>query len=229
MSPARRIPRHTFGPRAVAVGQFLAYADVPGDTGDFLEEINRRWPGLSFPRFLGRLRARRVAGAGDGGQRMIPREMLAKPASPSSWMGRGNIRPTARSARPSGRRMTKRPSMSRSKKKAASHGTATIADGRAQRKARAQRRGLSRATFIAIAMASSASARCEIRPAPKSNAGSVIRMVVSGRRASPRTPTPRSCIALMKSPKRSKRAAPSASPRAKGLRQSLAHWHPRDL
>lgn len=53
MSPARQIPRHTFGPRAVAVGQFLAYADVPGDTSDFLEEINRRWPGLSFRDFWG--------------------------------------------------------------------------------------------------------------------------------------------------------------------------------
>ena len=71
--------------------------------------------------------------------------------------------------------MTRKTSMSRSRKTAASPGTATIADGRDQRKARAARRGSCRATFIAIAMASSASARCEIRPAPKSNAGSVIR------------------------------------------------------
>jgi hypothetical protein len=48
-----KIPRHTFGPRAVAVGHFLAYADVPGDTADFLQEINRRWPDLSFRDFWG--------------------------------------------------------------------------------------------------------------------------------------------------------------------------------
>jgi hypothetical protein len=34
-----------FGPRAIAVGHFIAYADVPGDTVDFLEEIDRRWEG----------------------------------------------------------------------------------------------------------------------------------------------------------------------------------------
>jgi hypothetical protein len=48
---ARQIPRHTFGPHAIAVGHFLAYADVPSDTADFLEEINRRWPDLSFREF----------------------------------------------------------------------------------------------------------------------------------------------------------------------------------
>ena len=49
----RRIPRHTFGPRAVEVGHFIAYADVPGDTVDFLEKINRRWPDLTFRDFWG--------------------------------------------------------------------------------------------------------------------------------------------------------------------------------
>jgi hypothetical protein len=46
-------PRHVFGPRAIAVGNFLAYTDVPGDTLDFLEAINRRWPDLSFRDFWG--------------------------------------------------------------------------------------------------------------------------------------------------------------------------------
>jgi hypothetical protein len=49
----RPIPRHTFGPRAIEVGRFLAYADVPGGTADFLAEINRRWPDLSFRDFWG--------------------------------------------------------------------------------------------------------------------------------------------------------------------------------
>jgi hypothetical protein len=49
----RPIPRHTFGPRAIAVGRFIAYADVPGDTADFLEKINRRWPDLAFRDFWG--------------------------------------------------------------------------------------------------------------------------------------------------------------------------------
>jgi hypothetical protein len=49
----RRVLCHKFGPRAVAVGHFLAYGDVPGDTADFLEENNRRWPGLSFRDFWG--------------------------------------------------------------------------------------------------------------------------------------------------------------------------------
>jgi hypothetical protein len=46
-------PRHTFGPRAIAVGRFLAYADVDGDTADFLAAIHRRWPDLSFRDFWG--------------------------------------------------------------------------------------------------------------------------------------------------------------------------------
>jgi hypothetical protein len=46
-------PRHTFGRRAIAVGDFIAYADVKGDTIDFLEAINRRWPDLSFGDFWG--------------------------------------------------------------------------------------------------------------------------------------------------------------------------------
>jgi hypothetical protein len=46
--------RHTaFGPKAIAVGRFLAYADVPGNTADFLEAIDRRWPDLSFRDFWG--------------------------------------------------------------------------------------------------------------------------------------------------------------------------------
>jgi hypothetical protein len=50
---SRQIPRITFGPRAIEVGRLLAYADVPGDTADFLEEINRRWPDPSFRDFWG--------------------------------------------------------------------------------------------------------------------------------------------------------------------------------
>jgi hypothetical protein len=46
-------PRYTFGPRAVEVGRFLAFADVEGSPVDFLEEIDRRWPGLSFRDFWG--------------------------------------------------------------------------------------------------------------------------------------------------------------------------------
>lgn len=49
----RRIPHHKFGPRAVEVGRFIAYANVSGDTADFLEAINRRWPDLSFRDFWG--------------------------------------------------------------------------------------------------------------------------------------------------------------------------------
>jgi hypothetical protein len=45
---------HTFGPKAIAVGNFLAHTDIPGaDTADFLEEIDRRWPDLSFRDFWG--------------------------------------------------------------------------------------------------------------------------------------------------------------------------------
>jgi hypothetical protein len=49
---ARRIPLR-FGPRAIEVGHFLIRADVDGDTRDFLAEINRRWPDLSFRDFWG--------------------------------------------------------------------------------------------------------------------------------------------------------------------------------
>ena len=49
----RPIPRHCFGPRAIAVGRFIAYADVPADTADFLEAINKRWPDLGFRDFWG--------------------------------------------------------------------------------------------------------------------------------------------------------------------------------
>jgi hypothetical protein len=49
---ARRIPLK-FSPRAIEVGRFLAYGDVEGDTRDFLAEINRRWPDLSFKDFWG--------------------------------------------------------------------------------------------------------------------------------------------------------------------------------
>jgi hypothetical protein len=48
----RRIPLK-FSPRAIEVGRFLAYGDVEGDTRDFLAEIDRRWPNLSFRDFLG--------------------------------------------------------------------------------------------------------------------------------------------------------------------------------
>lgn len=47
----RPIPRHTFGPRAIAVGRSIAYVDVPGDTADFLS--NKRWPDLSVRDFWG--------------------------------------------------------------------------------------------------------------------------------------------------------------------------------
>jgi hypothetical protein len=46
-------PRYTFGRRVVEVGCFLAFADVEGRTLDFLEDINRRWPDLSFKDFWG--------------------------------------------------------------------------------------------------------------------------------------------------------------------------------
>jgi hypothetical protein len=51
----RHIPRHIphrFSPRAVEVGRFLAYGDA-ADTRAFLEEINCRWPDLSFRDFWG--------------------------------------------------------------------------------------------------------------------------------------------------------------------------------
>jgi hypothetical protein len=49
----RMIPRHEFGPTAIAVGHFLAFADVLGTTIDFVEVMNRRWPDLSFRDFWG--------------------------------------------------------------------------------------------------------------------------------------------------------------------------------
>ena len=55
----RPIPRHTFGPREIAVGRFIAYADVAGDTADFLEATNKRWPDLSFRDFWAATSSRR--------------------------------------------------------------------------------------------------------------------------------------------------------------------------
>jgi hypothetical protein len=46
-------PRHTFGPRAIEIGNFLAHGWVDGDTVDWLEAINARWPDLSFRDFWG--------------------------------------------------------------------------------------------------------------------------------------------------------------------------------
>jgi hypothetical protein len=48
----KTIQRHKFSPRAIEVGRFLAYGDA-ADTRAFLEEINRRWPDLSFRDFWG--------------------------------------------------------------------------------------------------------------------------------------------------------------------------------
>jgi hypothetical protein len=44
-----------FGPHVPAPARFLASATIvePADSVEFLIEINRRWPGLSFGDFMG--------------------------------------------------------------------------------------------------------------------------------------------------------------------------------
>ena len=49
----RPIPRHTFGPRAIAVGRFIAYVDVPGDTADFLRQSTSAGRTFHFRDFWG--------------------------------------------------------------------------------------------------------------------------------------------------------------------------------
>jgi hypothetical protein len=44
---------HSFGPRAIEVAHWLAPRIYREDTVDLLEQINRKWPELSFREFWG--------------------------------------------------------------------------------------------------------------------------------------------------------------------------------
>jgi hypothetical protein len=45
--------RQQFGPQVVALAHFMRDPDAPFDMVPFLEEVDRRWPGLSFRDFFG--------------------------------------------------------------------------------------------------------------------------------------------------------------------------------
>jgi hypothetical protein len=46
--------RRTFGPHVIKLAYFIRDTEMaPADTVEFLTEVDRRWPGLSFRDFLG--------------------------------------------------------------------------------------------------------------------------------------------------------------------------------
>lgn len=51
---SRTIRHLRFGPPVIEIAYFLVDTKMaPADTVPFLEEVDRRWPGLSFRDFLG--------------------------------------------------------------------------------------------------------------------------------------------------------------------------------
>ena len=44
---------YRFGPHVIALTHFMRDPDAPVEMVPFLEEVNRRWPGLSFRDFFG--------------------------------------------------------------------------------------------------------------------------------------------------------------------------------
>jgi hypothetical protein len=45
--------RQRFGPHVIALADFMRDPDAPAAMVPFLEEVDRRWPGLSFRDFFG--------------------------------------------------------------------------------------------------------------------------------------------------------------------------------